>query len=214
MAHSLSNILLHVVFSTWQRHPWLRTDLEGALHGYMASTARAVGCACLGIGSADDHVHVLCRLSRTITAAKLVQELKTGSSRWLKTLGGDLSSFGWQEGYGAFSVGRTEIERVRRCLMDQRATTNASPTRMSSASCCHSMGSNGTSDISGIENPENPVSLQPPPRRGAIIEPGAPPREHGAAGPPRRGAIIEPCAGHVRHLGGESPLPSLTEAKG
>ena len=67
----------------------------------------------LELGGIEDHVHVLCRLGRTIDVAELVRELKRESSKWLKTKGAGLGRFQWQEGYGAFSVGASQVEAVR-----------------------------------------------------------------------------------------------------
>jgi REP element-mobilizing transposase RayT len=64
----------------------------------------------------SDHVHILCRLSRTLTIAQLVRELKRESSKWIKTKGRDYARFHWQEGYGAFSIGASQLEAVRRYL--------------------------------------------------------------------------------------------------
>ena len=62
------------------------------------------------------HVHLAVRLSRTVTPAKLIMELKTGSSRWLKSQGPKLTTFAWQRGYGAFSVGPTNLEALRKYI--------------------------------------------------------------------------------------------------
>jgi putative transposase len=121
MAHSFSNVLVHLVFATWHRTPWLAAGVEPDLHQYLSTVARANGCPALSIGSADDHIHVLCRLARTMTVAKLVELLKSDSSQWMKTALPELHCFAWQLGYGAFSVGRTEVDRVRRYLERQRS---------------------------------------------------------------------------------------------
>ena len=120
MPHSLANILVHVVFSTKDRIDWIRPEIEEELFGYLASLARSLGCSATAIGGVDDHIHILCLLARTIAISKLVHQLKTSSSSWIKTKGGDLASFYWQNGYGAFSVGVNDRERVRRYIQRQR----------------------------------------------------------------------------------------------
>ena len=71
------------------------------------------------MGGISDHVHVLSRLSRNISASKLIGEIKRESSKWIKTKGGILKKFGWQNGYGAFSVGKSEVEKVRAYILNQ-----------------------------------------------------------------------------------------------
>ena len=66
-----------------------------------------------------DHVHLAIRLSRTVTIADLVQELKTSSSQWVKTQSPGLAAFAWQRGYGCFSVGPSDLDRLRAYIDDQ-----------------------------------------------------------------------------------------------
>src|SRR5690606_36176095 len=103
MAQSLANVLLHIVFSTKHRQPWIDTDIEQDLFKYIGGTCNGVGCQSHGVGGADDHIHIACSLSRTLTISKLVEEIKVGSSKWIKTLGDRFADFSWQNGYGAFS---------------------------------------------------------------------------------------------------------------
>jgi REP element-mobilizing transposase RayT len=110
---SLSFILIHVVFSTKDRAPLLSSNIRPALHAYLATVARDAECECYRVGGVADHVHLAIRLSRTVTTAKLVEILKTSSSKWLKTQSPELTDFAWQRGYGAFSVGPTDLEALR-----------------------------------------------------------------------------------------------------
>ena len=105
MPQSLALVLVHLVFSTKDRLPLLADPVRPALHAYLATVARAAGCECPRVGGVADHVHLAVRLSRTISIARLVEELKTASSKWLKTQAPALAAFAWQRGYGAFSVG-------------------------------------------------------------------------------------------------------------
>jgi putative transposase len=82
MAQSLSNVLLHVIFSTKNREPFLRdAKLRADLHAYLAGTLANIKCPAISVGGVVNHVHVLCRLSRTVTVAELVEEMKTESSK-------------------------------------------------------------------------------------------------------------------------------------
>ncbi len=114
MPQSLARIVLHIVFSTKNRVPFLRdAQLRAQLHAYMAGTLREIGCEAILIGGVEDHVHILCNLARTITAAKLVEQVKKSSSKWMKAQGPQHAGFYWQGGYGVFSVSQSNVEAVR-----------------------------------------------------------------------------------------------------
>lgn len=109
MPQSLSQVVVHVIFSTKNREPWLNAKVRPELFAYLATVARNAGCECQRVGGVSDHVHLAIGLSRTLTLAVLVEELKTSSSKWLKTKAPQLAGFGWQRGYGAFSVGPKDL---------------------------------------------------------------------------------------------------------
>ena len=119
MPQSLSLVIIHVIFSTKERHPFLAADTRPKLHAYLATVARNFGCEAYRVGGVADHVHLAIRLSRTVTIADLVQELKTASSKWAKTQSPDLAAFSWQRGYGCFSVGPTDVDALRAYIDDQ-----------------------------------------------------------------------------------------------
>jgi REP element-mobilizing transposase RayT len=120
MSQSLSNVLVHVVFSTKYRRPHLRTpELRGTMTGYMVGILRNIQCPSLIIGAVEDHVHFLCSLHRTVAIAKLVEQVKTGSSARIKEEGPALRDFHWQNGYGAFSVSPSNVERVKAYIAAQ-----------------------------------------------------------------------------------------------
>jgi putative transposase len=112
MPQSLSYLLTHIVFSTNDRTPVLDAKVRPALHAYLATVSRNVDCECFRVGGVADHVHLAVRLSRTITMAQLIEELKTSSSKWLKTQSPALAAFAWQRGYGAFSVGPSDLNAL------------------------------------------------------------------------------------------------------
>lgn len=112
MPQSLSYLLTHIVFSTKDRAPVLDAPVRPPLHAYLATVARNVDCECFRVGGVADHVHLAVRLSRTITMAQLIEKLKTSSSKWLKTQSPALAVFAWQRGYGAFSVGPSDLDAL------------------------------------------------------------------------------------------------------
>jgi len=120
MSQSLAKILVHTVFSTKDRRPFLRDkSLRAELHRYLGGILANRDCQPLIIGGVEDHVHLLSTLSRTCEAAEMVKEVKRGSSLWLKTRSGNLRNFAWQNGYGIFSVGFSQIEGVKNYIAGQ-----------------------------------------------------------------------------------------------
>jgi putative transposase len=112
MAQSLSYILVHLIFSTKDRAPVLDSSVRTPLHAYLAAVARDMDCECYRAGGIADHVHLAIRLSRTVTAAELTGKLKTVSSKWIKAKFPRLDDFSWQSGYGAFSLGPSQLSAL------------------------------------------------------------------------------------------------------
>ena len=86
----------------------------------MASIFRALKSPSLAIDGMTDHVHILFSLGRVITIADLVEEVKTESSKWIKTKGSEFKSFHWQKGYGAFSIGQSNLATLKRYILGQK----------------------------------------------------------------------------------------------
>lgn len=120
MPQSLSSILIHLVFSTKNREPFITPAIETELHPYMAAIFRELKSPSLCIDGTADHVHVLFSLARVVTIADLVEEVKTESSKWIKTKGPEFRNFHWQKGYGAFSIGQSNVETLRRYIRGQK----------------------------------------------------------------------------------------------
>lgn len=120
MAQSLSNILLHIVFSTKNREPFIDESIERELFKYIATAAKTLHCPTHGIGAADDHIHIIASLARTVAVSKLIQELKQDSSHWMKQQGSPYVDFAWQNGYGAFSIGQSQLQSLQRYVAHQR----------------------------------------------------------------------------------------------
>ena len=113
MPQSLSQILVHLVFSTKNRDPWLADDIRDELHAYVGGIVVNLKGTLLKAGSVADHIHLLIAHPRTCAPSELVQEIKTGTSKWLKTKGSRYENFHWQGGYGIFSISpshRTALE--------------------------------------------------------------------------------------------------------
>jgi putative transposase len=120
MPQSLAKILVHSVFSTKDRRPLLQDRLlREELHRYLGGILAQLDCQPIIVGGVEDHVHLLCALSRTCEPAAMIKEAKRASSIWLKTRGPELQAFAWQNGYGIFSVGFSQIGSVRKYIAGQ-----------------------------------------------------------------------------------------------
>lgn len=104
MSQSLASILVHVVFSTKKREALLPDTFRDELHAYIGGIVENQKGTLLKAGSVADHIHLLIAHPRTCAPSDLVQEIKTGSSKWLKTKAPRLAEFHWQSGYGIFSI--------------------------------------------------------------------------------------------------------------
>lgn len=119
MPQSLSQVFLHVVFSTKNRQPWLTPEVRPRMHAFLAAVGREVGAEVYRVGGVEDHVHLAVRLPRTLTQADLLEAMKKHSSRWIKELDAECEGFAWQRGYGAFSVSRGDLEALNCDIDDQ-----------------------------------------------------------------------------------------------
>jgi putative transposase len=119
MSQSLSQVLLHVVFSTKHRQPLLAEDIQPQLHAYLAGACRALGSQAYRVGGTDNHVHIACSLPRTLTISKLMEEIKKSSSIWIKDKDENCRNFLWQAGYGAFSLGQSQLPRLLQYIDNQ-----------------------------------------------------------------------------------------------
>lgn len=117
MPQSLSKVYLHCVFSTKNRIPLITNEIRPDLHAYIIGTLSNIGSYVNEIYANPEHIHILCTLPRTITIADLISITKTSSSKWLKKKG--IKKFGWQDGYGTFSVSASKIQVVQRYLLNQ-----------------------------------------------------------------------------------------------
>lgn len=117
MPQSLARNVIHLIFSTKNRQPFIVPAIRDRLHAYLAGTVNELGCHAIKVGGIADHVHILFVLAKTLTLSKAVEEIKKGSSKWMKENG--VPGFYWQNGYGAFSVSADAEDAVARYVADQ-----------------------------------------------------------------------------------------------
>jgi REP element-mobilizing transposase RayT len=127
MGHSFTSNLYHCAFSTKGRRPLIAPRLQARLWAFMGGIARKNEMKALAIGGVEDHVHLLLSLPSTLTIAKAIQQIKGASSKWVHETFPDHGHFAWQEGYGAFSIGISQVGRtigyIQRQAEHHRKTT-------------------------------------------------------------------------------------------
>jgi len=116
---SLARVLVHLIFSTKNREPVVTPALRTELFPYLSAVLNHDGCPSLRVGGVADHVHLLFGLSRTRCIADVVENVKTSSSKWIKTRDPTLGHFHWQAGYGVFSVSQSNTAEVVKYISNQ-----------------------------------------------------------------------------------------------
>ncbi|MCF1751113.1 IS200/IS605 family transposase [Mariniradius sediminis] len=119
MGQSLVKNYIHLVFSTKHRYPFISEDIEKELFNYLGGICKQFDCKPIRVGGYKDHIHLLCLLSQKIPLMKLVEEVKSHSSKWMKTKGDGFTDFYWQNGYGAFSVNPSDVDKVIEYIENQ-----------------------------------------------------------------------------------------------
>lgn len=107
------------MFSTKNRQPLIHQPVEGELHSYLGGICNRLDCQSIRVGGYTDHIHILSLLSKKIALMKLVEEVKSHSSKWMKTKGDEYRHFYWQDGYGAFSVNPSQVDTVIAYIANQ-----------------------------------------------------------------------------------------------
>jgi len=120
MGQSLVKQYTHIIFSTKNQEPLIIDSIEEELYKYIGGICKNLDCKPVIVGGYKDHVHILCLLSKKIALMKLLETVKTNSSKWVKTLDDCLSNFYWQNGYGAFSVDPRRMEKAKAYIQNQR----------------------------------------------------------------------------------------------
>jgi len=119
MPGTYSQILLHVVFSTKYRKPWITPEITKDLYSTMGKSVRDEKGVLYDIGGIEDHVHMYLRWRTDRAVADLMRTVKAGSSKWVHDTFPELGAFAWQEGYGVFSVSKSQEAVVKKYIADQ-----------------------------------------------------------------------------------------------
>ena len=120
MPQSLARVVIHLVFSTKLRTPWLKdAAIRTELCAYCATVLQNMDCPPILINAVEDHVHILTNLSRKLAIAEVVEKVKTSTSAWIKRKSASYHDFYWQAGYGVFSVSESNVDDVRAYVANQ-----------------------------------------------------------------------------------------------
>lgn len=117
MPDSYCHLAVHIIFSTWNRHTWLKSPAREEMHAYLAGTINKAGGKAIKINGTEDHVHILCLLSKDVSPAEFMAKIKTNSSKWFREKHDE--HFHWQDGYAMFSVSVSQLPVVEKYIIDQ-----------------------------------------------------------------------------------------------
>jgi putative transposase len=120
MANTYTSLHYHVIFSTKNREPWIRQDLEQRIWSYLGGIARENDIKALLAGGIENHVHLLLGIPPSAAVSKAVQLIKGGSSKWIKEALPNMTGFAWQDGYAAFTVSKSLVPEVEPYIRFQR----------------------------------------------------------------------------------------------
>ena len=120
MANTYTSLFYHVVFSTKNRAPFIRPEIEARVWAYLGGIARQHKMTALQIGGVEDHLHALVLAPATLAPFEIAKYLKGESSKWIHETFPDLQDFGWQDGYGAFTVSKSNVPGVVSYIQNQR----------------------------------------------------------------------------------------------
>ena len=115
--HTYTSVHVHVVFATWNRHPFVDSEIRPRLHAYVAGTARNLGLMGVTVGGVEDHLHFIARFNPAQSISSAIGVTKKSSTDWMHDNGH--GNFRWQRGFGAFSVSPDRVAAVIRYIERQ-----------------------------------------------------------------------------------------------
>ena len=119
MSHTFSNLLFHLVWSTKNREPFINKNIKNRFHSYIRAVIEREGANLLFINGVEDHVHLLIAMPLTLLIPDLIEKIKPTSTKWCIKTFPEIKGFKWQEGYGAFTVGKSNLQAVINYIKNQ-----------------------------------------------------------------------------------------------
>ncbi len=120
MENTYSNLFYHIVFSTKGRKDLIACDIEERVWAYIGGIARNHEIVAIQVGGIENHIQVLIMARPKFAPSQIVQWIKGESSRWIHETFSDLRSFEWQDGFGIFSVSKSNVPEVIEYIKNQR----------------------------------------------------------------------------------------------
>jgi REP element-mobilizing transposase RayT len=121
MAGTYTKLYYHIVFSTKHRQCYITDSIENDLHNYISGIVLGIGGVCIEINGASDHIHILAILPPKIAVSDALRTIKANSSKWVHETYRQLAEFGWQDGFSAFTVSKSQVDPVRQYIRDQKS---------------------------------------------------------------------------------------------
>jgi putative transposase len=120
MANTYTSLYYHLVFSTKNRVAFIKPEIESRVWAYLGGVARAHKMTALQVGGVEDHIHTLVMAPATLSPSEIAKYIKGDSSKWMHQEFPELGGFAWQDGYGAFTVSKSNLPDVIRYIENQR----------------------------------------------------------------------------------------------
>ena len=120
MAQTLVSLMVHVIFSTNNREPFITPEIEPELFAYVGGILKNHDSRLLDVGGTADHIHLLVSQSKNVSLSSLMKDVKKDSSSWIKKKGSGFRNFHWQDGYGGFSIGKSDIPELKKYIASQK----------------------------------------------------------------------------------------------
>ena len=117
MPASYAHLAVHIVFSTHNHKTWLKPEIRDAMHSYLAAIINRTGGKAIKVGGTQDHIHILCLLPKNLSPGEFMAKIKANSSKWIREK--HFPDFHWQDGYGLFSVSKSDLNRVKDYIENQ-----------------------------------------------------------------------------------------------
>lgn len=120
MSQSLSQLYVHIIFHVKHNNCLIKAEDEKELYAYIGSVIKTSNSIPVKINGTENHLHILCILSKNISLSSLLEDVKRHSSRWIKTKGAHYKEFAWQGGYAGYSVSQSKVEIVKNYIENQK----------------------------------------------------------------------------------------------
>jgi putative transposase len=119
MANTYTSLHYHLVFSTKNREPFIKKEIRERIWAFLGGIARENKMKAICVGGTEDHVHILIMAPAAMPLSKMMQFLKGGSSKWIHETFPEMRRFAWQDGYGAFTVSKSQLPDIARYIQSQ-----------------------------------------------------------------------------------------------